>query len=335
MMLHYSIRYLILWTVCFLLTIATPTISQQPIASPSTLNICNTNDRTAQQYYHADQFQAAQTAWELAYTCYQQHQAHQQTALILSNLAATHNKLGEFQQTLDTAQKALKLAEPFGDTHIEINILGNLGVAYRATGKYDKSLNTYQKALKLATTLKETQLQADLLGNIANLEADLGNHNDALKNYQKGLMITQQRKDLKRQGTILRGIASNYFSQGEDTKAIAIYQQSLSIARQAKDLMTQANILNNLGIVYLSHNPKQHDLDQASKFLHESLALSQKLKSSHQIATTWIGLGMLAEAKQQSTEAIQHYKKSLAIARSNGDRRTEGIALNIAVPNLV
>jgi tetratricopeptide (TPR) repeat protein len=96
----------------------------------------------------------------------------------------------------------------------------------------------------------------------------------------------------------------------------------MALARQRNDQLKEIQAHINIGILYLKYN--EHD--EALRYLFQSLELAQKYKREEILNTIYNDIGVVYSTNDATPQAIDYYKKALAISEKQGSRHR--IALN-------
>jgi tetratricopeptide (TPR) repeat protein len=92
--------------------------------------------------------------------------------LILGNIAFSQERLGRFQDAIDTYQKAINLAEKSQATVSECYAWNNLALVFERQEQFGEAKHAYEKALELAYKTNETLMIGLTLANLAELDKD-------------------------------------------------------------------------------------------------------------------------------------------------------------------
>ena len=113
----------------------------------------------------------------------------------LNKLASEYIHIGEYDNGLKYANKALELANTFfisnkkgGEKGIS-SAYNNIGNIYYRQGNYPEGLKNYLAALKIGESTGDKNDISSFLSNIGNVYYAQGNYPEALKNYEASLKI--------------------------------------------------------------------------------------------------------------------------------------------------
>lgn len=197
--------------------------------------------------------------------------------------------------------------------------------AYRRMGKlYEQrnqlhALTYYQQAaerfdpmnLELADLLKDRGWLHILRHNWADAETDL----------QHALMITQA-SNLERKADIFDALASLYRRQKQYSQALQYAQQALSIRESEGNIPRVASSFNNLGTIYRHLGEYWH----AISAYEEALDTYRKLGNQESIAGALLNIGNAYFLLDKLGDAIDNYQQSLALCIQLGQHHIEATA---------
>jgi CHAT domain-containing protein/tetratricopeptide (TPR) repeat protein len=229
----------------------------------------------------------------------------------LITLGEVHRAMGEYQKTIEYFQKALDLAEEFGDnSYFKTKILNNLGFTYHSLGEYNKAINFYRKAIVLARKFDNKVVEAESLAYSGYAYNFLGDYKKAI-NYGQQALALGFIEDKIFEGRVRYSLGFAYQFLG-DSKAIEYYQQALTILRQFKDAEGIAYTLNALSNLYRNLGQYKKALDYSL----EALTLSGRSGYRHNEGNAFNNLGNVLAKQNQSELAILFYKRSVNLRES-------------------
>ncbi len=283
------------------------------------------------QYYHLNNFAAAEQSWQEALALYQEIGDRQREAELLNSLGIACYFMGRYQTAIDYCQQSLKIQKDIGDSPEErlrqrtgeAGSLINIGNALYSSGKYDVAIDYYQQSLAIKREIGERRGEATALMNIGNALYSTAKYDLAIDYYQKSLAIQEEIDDRKEEAKSRGNLGAAYIALGQYKKAIDFYEQQLAIAREIGDRLGEANALNNLGTLYDALG--QYELD--IKYQKQSLAIYQEIKYRHGEACSLGNLSCAYRALGQYNLDIDYQQQSLAITRELGDLQGEATSL--------
>jgi CHAT domain-containing protein/Flp pilus assembly protein TadD len=202
------------------------------------------------QQYGVSQFQEALQSWERALQIYREIKDRQGEANSLNNLGIAYRSLGQYQKAIEFHQQSLAIDREIGFRQGEANSLNNLGIAYDSLGQHEKAIEFFQQSLALKRKIGDRQGEDKSLGNLGVAYRSLGQYEKAIAFQQQQLAIAREIGDRQGEAISLGNLGLAYESLGQYEKAIAFQQQSLALKREIGDRQGEALSLNNLGVAY-------------------------------------------------------------------------------------
>ncbi|MGD1864578.1 MAG: tetratricopeptide repeat protein, partial [Phormidesmis sp.] len=129
-------------------------------------------------------------------------------------------RVGQFQQTLNSFQAALKIYQEIGNRAGEAQTLGRIAFVYRSQGNYTDALDYYQQSLVVRRDVGDKKGEAQALGHNDFVYRSQDNYVDALDYYQQSLVV---RRDVGAQEGDAHALGRNdlvYRSQGNFVDAL-------------------------------------------------------------------------------------------------------------------
>jgi CHAT domain-containing protein/Tfp pilus assembly protein PilF len=272
----------------------------------------------------AESKKQAIVAWEKALQLYQQAGNLQRQAVILNNIGAVYNGLGENQKALDYYNQSLPLRRQVGDKAGEANTLTSIGLVYNNLGENQKALDYLNQSLPLSRQVGNKAGVATTLNNIGLVYLALGENQKALDYFNQSLPLSRQVGDKRGEATTLNNIGGVYDALGDKQKALEYFNQSLPLSQQVGNKAGVARTLTNIGAVYNDLGDSQTALD----FFNQSLPLTREAGDKWGETKTLNNMGKVYLALGDFQTALDFYNQSLPLKREVGDIAGEATTLN-------
>ncbi|WP_421654498.1 tetratricopeptide repeat protein [Leptothermofonsia sp. ETS-13] len=241
-----------------------------------------------------------------------------------------------YDQAIESLQRALKLTRELPDRHLEMRTWGSLGIVYLDQGQREKAIASYQQALAIAQELGDRRAEGQASEGIglcylslgpgdASLRSDPDRYARAIAAFQHSLSIARELKDASAQEIALNNLGVAYRNSGEYRKSIEYFQEALTFAQELRNELEQARGLNNLGKAYFS----MYEYTRALKYFQQSLAIAQKIQHPELELDVLGTMGEIYHYLGDYQQAWQSYQRALRISRYLNDRHTEGRLLNL------
>ena len=245
------------------------------------------------------------------------------------------------EKSCDLLREALAAAQVLGDSFEVSETLLLLGRSQRLSGDYREALRYGLEALEHKRAAGDRLGVAFALNALGLAHHDLGDNAQALAYYLEGLALSETLGDRRSTLALLGNLSEVYCSEvysgeagpgtdaitpgtkGTDlddadaehlTLALEYTHRSLELSEEIGSLDTAGISLRGLGTLYT----RKGESDKALAFFERALELQSSLGDSSEQALTLCELAGACAAA--GTEAAEHYRASLALARSEHAR---------------
>ena len=239
----------------------------------------------------------------------------------------------QFQEALQSWQKALEIYQEIGDRYGEASSLNGLGKTYSDLGQYQQAIDFHQKALVLfrelddseAPTKKAIKGEGLSLGSLGSAYLSLGQYRQAIAFYQQALAVQQKievptPEDRYYKANLLSSLAIAHHNLEEYQQAIKLHQQALVIWREIDDRSEEFTSLNHLCVAY-------NNIGQLQK-ARECYQEVSELPNPDEGGTFFIERGHASLRQGQYQQAIELFQQALALARELENRQEEATSLS-------
>lgn len=255
----------------------------------------------------------------------------------LLNLAAIHDRLGEYLTAFELRKEAIALSRRVnGKSHVDTAFcLIQIGISYDFMGKYEDALKTRQECHKMLVEILGP-IHDDTFGvlqSVGRTYLDMGENEKAIETFQRQLELTKSaaKPNSKRRITILANLAvANHYAK-RTSAALQLYEEALQLAESESDQELQAGILNGLG----SLHGEAGDLTKALQYEQNAITvlLSMHGKDSLEVASALLNfsktldrIGKSVPAAQCAGQAFQNFYRH----RGPSDKRTRDSLWQVA-----
>ncbi|NET86773.1 MAG: CHAT domain-containing protein [Kamptonema sp. SIO1D9] len=201
-------------------------------------------------------------------------------ATLLNNLALVHNRLGQHEKALKSAEEALAtfrlIPEAYGTNtkrYGEAISLNTLGVTYAELGQTEKALAVLQQALTIAREIGDRATEAQILNHIGEVLSKTGQQSEAISIFQQALAIRQEVGDRAGIGATLNNIGVAYLKSQQYSQA----ETQLFAAVEAWESLRPG--LTDENKVSLAERQ-----NQTYSYLQETLIAQNKIEAALEIA---------------------------------------------------
>ena len=214
---------------------------------------------------------------------------------------------GQYIETLENWNEALKVFEEIKDQTGIANILSNMANVYNLQGSEEKALDYALRSLSIAENLGNKLRTLTSLNAVAFIyygkEETKGK---ALEYLLRALPLAEDLKDSLSLGTISENIGEIYYYKNDYVKAAEYFNKSINVLGYSEN---SAFAYNGLGKL----NLEQKKYDEAYKYHSKALQISEDLGSKPNIVKSLDGIANIYAKQKDFKSAIVYYKKAVDI----------------------
>jgi tetratricopeptide (TPR) repeat protein len=236
-------------------------------------------------------------------------------AMVLANLGASHNRLGDHDLAVQYIETGLALARQAGDVRSEIVSLSTLAQIASEQGAFDQAKAYMDDVLSMARACDDRAHIALALATLGTTAWRWGDIEQADACLQESLMIYQELGNQRRIPRIINALGILSILQDRHEQAEEHWKQCVAMAQEMGDRQMEADTLNNLG--YINHHHLDN-LDKAEQYYQESLAIDQEIGHRHGTTSTSSNLGHLYVLKGEYTLSWTYLRQALSEATAIG-----------------
>ena len=155
-----------------------------------------------------------------------------QEGRVMSNLASTWYRQGDWDQALRVYEQALVLQTEANDDLVRTRTLNNMALVYEIQGHKTDSVRLQEEALDLCRQLGDRHYEGVIISNLANIRWHLGDSETGLKLYREGIAIHREVGQRRSEGYALSNLGSALCHIGRHDDAEPIFQQAIRINEQ-------------------------------------------------------------------------------------------------------
>jgi class 3 adenylate cyclase/tetratricopeptide (TPR) repeat protein len=213
--------------------------------------------------------------------------------------------LGRWDEAVEEAQKALKVAEESSENSLVVWAAWTLSMAYTWRGDLDQGVEYGDLALRKAVTPADKAVAQRGLG-WALCRAGEPNRGIELLISALHKLQTGHRRPGIIPATCTLG--AGYWLAGEDGKARQTLEEGLEIAEQCGAMYYVGWAHRFLGEIALKVDPAR-----AVSYFEKSIAVFQEIKAENDVALAYVGYGRLQKQQGQFAQAREYLTKALEI----------------------
>ncbi|XP_044530971.1 tetratricopeptide repeat protein 24 [Gracilinanus agilis] len=151
---------------------------------------------------------------------------------LYNDLGLSYSQLGLFPLAAESFLQALPLCPEPGAKAV---VLRNLGAAHNALGNFQEAQDLHRQAAALHGSAGQRQEQGECFGGLAFALSQLGEHEAARDNYLHALQAAQDAGDMKGQWQALEGLGAAAVCLGQPDQAVKHYKEALALLVQCPE----------------------------------------------------------------------------------------------------
>ncbi|KAA3606518.1 MAG: GAF domain-containing protein [Calditrichaeota bacterium] len=226
-------------------------------------------------------------------------------ANVTFNLSKVYQKLGNYENAIEFAKKALKVS----DEKTKIELLCLIGVCFWALEKLENSNDYLLLARK--TSVESTQNKSYFLGliekNLGNLYCKFLDFNKAFEHYNTALAIFINEKNTVERYNVLGNLGRLCSEIFDFEKALSYLNQIKDYFEKIEDLRQLSTTLLNIAVI----NTQLLKLGNAKNTLEYALQLHQKHGFREESTRDWLILGYVCGEIGEFGVAIKYLQNAL------------------------
>lgn len=227
-----------------------------------------------------------------------------------------------YSKAIETFEQLEQLGIQSNSRKMQLAASAELAGIYQITGNYALALNNLQKTI---TLVNGNDALKSILANMGEIYKSLGDYEKALSCYEKALTIINDTiiadkkipsNYLLMQSGLLITIAEIYVHINDYDKAMINYRKVLSRTSEEQNELLECLAYQGIGLCYF----RNKDLDNCLVNYNHALTIASKgnIPGNEEVI-----LNALADAyleKGEPGKALDYSKKSLIVAKKNGNR---------------
>jgi len=234
----------------------------------------------------------------------------------LANAAYCFAELGEFDQAMLHAERAVKFAQTLDILYLRAIADAHLGAVYLRKGELQTALHLAQRWLQTyaAADLLVPQLaMASRLGEVFGLS---GHIDDAIALFDRAWQFAEAKSVFAFGPQVLALLGDAYGRLGRVQEAVTTAQRALDLARQLRQRGDEARTLHLLGNIH--GDVASANANQARDSYRQALVLAHELGMRPLEAQCHFALGELAKKAGEQRGAQEQFSTAVSMFRGMG-----------------
>ena len=216
----------------------------------------------------------------------------------------------EIKQLIKETKDNLEALKKFGKDSNYIKELSNLALLQIEIEDYIEAENNIIVCLNHFKIQRDRLGQAAVFGVLGVLYFKKKKYEKSIEYYNEALKIYKELNQIQEEITCLKGIGTNYLKLNKNEEASDLFLDCSALCSDNDDIYNLLDCLGNLIYIY----EKEENWDVLKELYQKSLESFKQLKDNKGIIVTSFNLGILQKREKKFNEALNYFKKSLALA---------------------
>lgn len=229
--------------------------------------------------------------------------------VLLSNLGAVAQQLGEMRSAFYFHRKTLALDERLGDHKRQAQTWGDLGNCYRYVGDIGQAIECYSRQLSIARGIANRMGEYTALNNLGGTYLDIEDYERARETLNLALELARTEQDRHSEGLVLGNLGQLVAKTGDHIHAIEILRERVEIAEQLGDTLGEAAGRSNLG--WIAYEVESKDL--AITLTEQALSLYRQAEDHDGICKALLNLGDYYLETEEVEKAFACYREAMVL----------------------
>jgi tetratricopeptide (TPR) repeat protein len=168
-------------------------------------------------------------------------------AMALCNLAHVLERLGQIEEGIEVANRALAICTERDLKHLEATTCLALGMLYGLADRRSRELHYHERSLSIYADLRHDRGRARALYNVGIACRNAGRTEEAIANLCESIELTDRLDLLDTSSEARAELAAVYCASGRPDLALTLATEALSIALQVGSEITEAVARHSIG----------------------------------------------------------------------------------------
>ena len=265
------------------------------------------------QLYTQEGPKAALPPFEEALKQFRSNHDRHGEAVALGYIANCQRKLGNLDEALEFAERALRMKEELGDRGEQGNTHNQLGLIQWERADYPAAIQHLRLAIEIGASIGDEELQGAAHNNLGLVLDERGDYQHSLEQYQLALKFDRAAHFERGEGDALGNVGGVHLTLGRFREALPFYQHALEISERLGLKPAASDDLGDIALCLAGLG----DVDGAMKSFDRALLLAREAGLAKEEAdwrkgkgTTLAGLGRYDAALREYAEAEKVYQHS-------------------------
>ena len=247
---------------------------------------------------------------------------------ILNGLAVTQTRFGQFEEAIETFEKAIELADPVVDMRRLGKLLDCAGIACRELGRMEQAVNYCGRAVALFETLTDLRSLAVAENDLGWALLGCGDLAGARRHLQRSLELHEQGNTMTDRSAVLSSLCELCLAEGELEQATRYANAALDFGERQSEAWSIADARMWKGRIAL----RLGDDARVDAEFHSALATLETSGMTMRLVQCHAEYAEVLRRRGNLPSALEHMKAALRIKTSGA---IAGGAISVDEPVLL
>ncbi len=224
------------------------------------------------------------------------------------SIAGVQYKTDNFHQGLMSLMDCLVIYRKYNDYHNQSRVLKSMGTIYEYFGDQKRAIEVYEEAVHAGEMIGDKNLQSNAFNPLSGILLDIGEVKKSMEMIQKSVEMKEETGDIRGLAFSLYGRGKVFTQLKEYLKAEQDFLKSIEIHEKMGEKLGQAMTRRKLGILYR----KMNQVEKAKIEFHKALELSKTYNMALIKFKVCYELFGIAKDEGHKDEAIRYLEKYIA-----------------------
>jgi len=229
----------------------------------------------------------------------------------LFNLGMAQKYLANYNKAIDYFTSAQAIYTELGDKINIASCLTQIGLVYRRVNDFSKALDYITQAGEIYIDIDEKKSIASVYNNIGLIYSDLGNYDLALQYFKKRIELPGLEISLESISITKANIASIYITQGKYDEAFKLVKEAHEGFEKLGSKKNLSNTVQTIGEIY----EKKNDLKNALLYYSRAKKLKEETRESFGISSCLLSLGRTQRRLGHYPPAIDCLEEAITLSQ--------------------
>jgi tetratricopeptide (TPR) repeat protein len=223
-------------------------------------------------------------------------------------------EIGDTEEGLHYADKALEEAKKARDNYLMGKVLIDIGNSFNVLNKYYEAIDRYEEAIRVLDPEKDLDQVARAMNNLGDVYLKMGEFDRAVTYFEKCLDIAKRTGYQMLEAFATSNLADSYYKKGEREKAVEFVDKALKLCKKLDNKF----MTGQMYVLWGQLATEDGDIEAARGFFSMAMEISEQHNLPVCLASAWREYGIMLRGIGEKAEARKFLMKSLELFEQLG-----------------